>query len=276
MAMFAGSITLLVTECISNNLAIYQNISLLSVGGPADKQPDMGLTWWDTIQILTSYNLNENSLPIAWDVTKGRSNFARMAVVTYGNIWVFRAVMKKNKTSGEAGWALEEECHFREKSPDIIVSDITICANMVIYSFTGKSRSVCGLTLASISSNQLIHLGTIELMNCMPLQHISLTPSAFLGIYENSDIVMCGVEQLVEEFLQGGTYATSFLYGPICRSNNSVCAIDTLISLSKSGSFAFLSDGNGDTVRLYYPLAVFKVENTAVKEFIDDNQEELL
>ena len=99
---------------------------------------------------------------------------------------------------------------------------------------------------------------------------------------------MCSLEEFLEQFRSSDNNdkadsadicqadSHGILQCPIFKSNDSLCnKSDTIVSpicLDHGGSVAFLSDGNGDTLRLYTSTSVFRQDREMICKIEDEDR----
>ena len=156
---------------------------------------------------------------------------------------------------------------FKRSNPLVTVHDVSIQGNMLVYSSNYSKTGGNYLTLVNLEpSSGKDEMWRIMISDINYLRYIKITSSAFLGIYQDGDIVICGIQELLNEMVSTNkslgmksmkmTNKSWALNRPVFCSDDSLSNREIIsaksISLDTCGSFAFLSNGNGDTLKLYY------------------------
>ena len=156
---------------------------------------------------------------------------------------------------------------FKRSNPLVTVHDVSIQGNMLLYSSNYSKTGGNYLTLVNLEpSSGKDEMWRIMISDINYLRYIRISSSAFLGIYQDGDIVICGIQELLNEMVSTNkspgmksmkmTNKSWALNRPVFCSDDSLSNREIIsaksISLDTCGSFAFLSNGNGDTLRLYY------------------------
>ena len=221
--------------------------------------------------------MNNQGIPKCWDVTKWElGGVGRIAVIT-DELPTVRVYKASSPNSSEGNVTLKEEYNFNESdTSSVIINDVAIHANILVYSTTNMDTSQNYLKVVNISSNLKEQVWKLQIPSVTSLMNLSVTSSAFLGIYQNRDIIMCSLEEFLEQFRRSDNDKVDsddishgipmdpdphgILQCPIFKSNDSLCnksnTIVRPICLDHGGSVAFLSDGNGDTLRVYTSASV--------------------
>ena len=156
---------------------------------------------------------------------------------------------------------------FKRSNPLVTVHDVSIQGNMLLYSSNYSKTGGNYLTLVNLEpSSGKDEMWRIMISDINYLRYIRITSSVFLGIYQDGDIVICGIQELLNEMVSTNkslgmksmkmTNKMWALNRPVFCSDDSLSNREIIsaksISLDTCGSFAFLSNGNGDSLKLYY------------------------
>ena len=251
-------------------------IVLSIVGGCRTKEENIDLSWWDSIEVVSTIAVGGNSSPTAYDFTKGFRE-GKIAIVTNNDQGVL--VTGEGNTTKETLYVYRVEFPetlnnyqevkeiFKRSNPLVTVHDVSIQGNMLVYSSNYSKTGGNYLTLVNLEpSSGKDEMWRIMISDINYLRYIRITSSAFLGIYQDGDIVICGIQELLNEMVSTNkspgmksmkmTNKSWALNRPVFCSDDSLSNREIIsaksISLDTCGSFAFLSNGNGDTLRLYY------------------------
>ena len=254
---------------------IYTVLSI--VGGCRTKEENIDLSWWDSIEVVSTIAVGGNSSPTAYDFTKGFRE-GKIAIVTNNDQGVMGPRGEGNTTKQtlyvyqvefpetlNKKWESKEI--FKRSNPLVTVHDVSIQGNMLVYSSNYSKTGGNYLTLVNLEpSSGKDEMWRIMISDINYLRYIRITSSAFLGIYQDGDIVICGIQELLNEMVSTNkspgmksmkmTNKSWALNRPVFCSDDSLSNREIIsaksISLDTCGSFAFLSNGNGDTLKLYY------------------------
>ena len=262
----------------------YDNVSFyLIVGGCRTREDDIDLAWWDSIEKVTTMTIENASLKTC-DFTKCGTE-GKIAIVTSDfvdksmeNIHLY-CVQSPETLNNKQKVAVKEI--FKISNPMITVHDVSIHANMLVYSTNDSMTGGNYLTLVNIEPSRKDESWRIMISDINYLRYINITSSAFLGIYQDGDIVICGIQELLRGMMHTNknldikllkmTNKSWALNRPIFCSDDSLCNREIIsaksISLDTCGSFAFLSNGHGDTLKLYYsPCLIDLTSSHQIKE----------
>ena len=244
------------------------------MGGCRTKEENIDLSWWDSIENVSTIEVGRtscfNSFPKTYDFTKGFGE-GKIAIVTTASndtsketLYVYRVEFPETLNNYQEVGAKEI---FKRSNPLVTVHDVSIQGNMLVYSSNYSKTGGNYLTLVNLEpSSGKDEMWRIMISDINYLRYIRITSSAFLGIYQDGDIVICGIQELLNEMVSTNkslgmksmkmTNKSWALNRPVFCSDDSLSNREIIsaksISLDTCGSFAFLSNGNGDTLRLYY------------------------
>ena len=232
-----------------------------------------------------------NSSPTAYDFTKGfregkiaivtgrYDQGARRSNTTKETIYVYRVEFPETLHNYQREGAKEI---FKRNNPLVTVHDVSIQGNLLVYSSNYSKTGGNYLTLVNLEpSSGKDEMWRIMISDINYLRYIRITSSAFLGIYQDGDIVICGIQELLNEMVSTNkslgmksmkmTNKSWALNRPVFCSDDSLSNREIIsaksISLDTCGSFAFLSNGNRDTLKLYYsPSLVDLTSGNRIKE----------
>ena len=264
------------------------------------KTKNIDLSWWDSIQKVATISL-ECAILKAWDICKW-SGYGRMGILSTKNECTLSETIHvytlEASGSSEQTMDLKEECKIRNDDPNERIDDVTIHVNMLCYSSTNVSSSTNTLTLVCLNSPNQNEIWKIYTRHTTSLMYISITSSGFLGIYDNGDVVVSSLEELLMQMInsnnkqitqyQSTTKEQNWAVNqPIFKSDDTLCnkanIIVRSICLDNYSSFAVLTNGHGDTVKLYCSPSVIDLctiqSNTHIEQRIaknadSDNDEE--
>ena len=134
------------------------------VGGCREKPADIGLSWWDSIEVVASIKLDNQGAPKSWDVTKWElGGVGRIAVITY-ELPIVRVYKACSPNSSEGNVTLKEEYKITESDTySVVINDVAIHANMLVYSTTNIDTSQNYLKVVNISSSLEQHAWKLQL-----------------------------------------------------------------------------------------------------------------
>ena len=246
-------------------LIIYTVLSI--VGGCRTKEENIDLSWWDSIEKVSEIEVGASEIKTC-EFTKGFRE-GKIAIVTNSKsnttketLYVYRVEFPETLNKK---WEAKEI--FKRSNPLVTVHDVSIQGNMLLYSSNYSKTGGNYLTLVNLEpSSGKDEMWRIMISDINYLRYIRITSSAFLGIYQDGDIVICGIQELLNEMVSTNkslgmksmkmTNKSWALNRPVFCSDDSLSNREIIsaksISLDTCGSFAFLSNGNGDTLKLYY------------------------
>lgn len=251
---------------------------LLIVGGCRTRAEDIDMAWWDSIEKVTTMRIENTSLKTC-DFTKCGTE-GKIAIVTSDfvdkskeTIYVYR-VQSPETLNNKQKVAVKEI--FKISNPMITVHDVSIHAKMLLYSSNDSITGGNYLTLVNLEHSKKDESWRIMISDINYLRYINITSSALLGIYQDGDIVICGIQELLCGMVHTNknidvkslkiTNKSWALNRPIFCSDDSLCNREIIsaksISLDTSGSFAFLSNGHGDTLKLYYSPSIIDLTSS--------------
>ena len=246
---------------------IYTVLSI--VGGCRTKEENIDLSWWDSIEKVSEMEVGASEIKTC-EFTKGFRE-GKIAIVTNSKsnttketLYVYRVEFPETLNNYQEVGAKEI---FKRSNPLVTVHDVSIQGNMLLYSSNYSKTGGNYLTLVNLEpSSGKDEMWRIMISDINYLRYIRISSSAFLGIYQDGDIVICGIQELLNEMVSTNktlgmksmkmTNKSWALNRPVFCSDDSLSNREIIsaesISLDTCGSFAFLSNGNGDTLRLYY------------------------
>ena len=280
---------------------------IFAVGGCRTKMSNVDLSWWDSIELVSTSKLDNCGLH-RWSTSK-MNDIARIALVTsshknrFYEVYVYSVGSIKGIEHNEL--KLKEDFKHIISNHDIWLLDIAVHANMLVYTSCDYGTGENFVSLINLNSSYLGNAWTIS-TQCLvnddsfgfgyrSLQYINITSSAFLGMFKNGNIFVCCLEELISKFMHSNNKElvndrisskssdkaqNQFFYtsneNPDTQNvlNNDNIIVRTTC-LDPCGSFAFHSDGNGDTIKLYYsPSVIDLVGDLETKEIYNLQDEE--
>ena len=268
---------------------------------------NVDLSWWDSIELVSTSKLDNCGLH-RWSISKMNVN-ARIALVTSSHKNRFYEIHVYStdpiKDNEHKDFKFKEDFKHVISNHNIGLLDIAMHANMLVYTSCNYGTGENFVSLINLNSSSLGNAWSISTQYLVnnysigfeyrSLQYINVTSSAFLGMFQNGNIFVCCLEDLIFKFMHSNnkefvsdkiTSKSSdniqdrfFFTSNESPDTQNILNNDNIIvrstCLNPCGSFAFHSDGNGDTIKLYYsPSVIDLVGDLETKEIYNLPQEE--
>ena len=234
-------------------------------------------------------------------------DLGRIAFVTAPTITGFYEIHVYSVLSGKVIDStknqLEEDKKHVVQDPNISINDIAIQADMLVYASSNLKTGDESLTFLNLNPtfySEAWTITTAHLVNYNSydfryrlLKYINLSSSAFLATFQNGNIFICHVQELIKKFMNSNNkellseimskpvdgqsdrfFYTSTEHPNILNVLNNTEYIVRSTCLDACGSFAFLSDGHGDKVKLYYSPSVINLSGDLATKDISYRTEE--